>query len=535
MKKTIGLFLSIGLLTTGVVDAKQSKNKEYLQNTHEGWDVRPYEATWSKADPKNGSERRRPARDAADIIVDESEMSQSLKNFRDELVGENAFSGKGVKTGDQLASLIEKYLKRKNPNNPNEMSFATLDNDTKFFLAPLYAVAPLRGIVWRTRKLFEVKELGKIVMNKAIHGQAVQLVRNVIGAIDIYLPTDQWDAAVEFLTEPVVLPKGEKAQFETVFEFQRFIANDYIPGLRLAIDEVKALKDRESEKIYVFDNKMAFGPGVFRDNIKRFIGHGKAEKELVLSALTRLLFDAYVFCAYDQSEMIAYVGNVGRHFGIDLLQTKRNSNEFGMTDLDRRNIVKGLVNKGSWLKRVKHTIPSGPYAGQEFGKLYLAWSFWALSDSVKYLNDAYNDLQSPTNSKMLLNSKYFDGTDNTDIKLAIDNMMSAINGPATYTSRITGEPVTVNLQNFYLVDPPDSLFGLYAIDFEPGNIELTKNGISFRDYKAGRARAWDNNEWSRLVVSAKGQKADYMKTAKRVLNTTKGLGNMFGVIDLYIR
>ncbi len=534
MKKTLGIFLSIGLLTTGVVNAKKSINKDNLEKVHEDLDVRPFEATWSKAETKTGSERRRPARDAGDLDVEESDMSQTLKDFRDELIGEKAFEGKGVKTGVQLVSLLEKYLKRES-SKPDEMTFAKLHNDTKFFLAPMYAVAPLRGIVWRTRKLFEVKKLGSILANKATHGQAVQFVRNVIGAIDIYLPTDQWDAAVEYLTESVVAPKGEKAQFETVDDFQSFIAKYYIPGLHQAIQEIKALPDLEPEKVYVFDNKIAFGPGVFKGNIKRFVGHGKAEKEIVLSSLYRLLFDAYVFCAYDQSEMIAFVGEVGRKFGIDMLKSDRDSNEFGMTDLERKTIVKKLVDKGHWLKRKTQPVSIGDNKTEEYGRYYLRMGFKALKFSIDYLNDAYKDLQNPTNSKMLLNSKYFDGTANTDIKSAIDNMMSAIAGEETYISRITGDPVTVNLPNFYLKAPPDSLFSLYAIDFEPEDVKLKERCASCRDYKAGRARAWNNDEWSRLVVSAKGQNPDYMKTAKRVLNTTKGLGNMFGVIDLYIR
>ncbi len=442
-----------------------------------------------------------------------------------------------------MANLIGMYLQEV-PGGV--FNFSQRDNDTKYFLAPLYAVKPLRGIIWRVRKLFEVNEPGATLANKATHGQAVQLVRTVVAAMDTFFPEKQWDAAIQFFTEPIRVAEGEKAQFENMFEFQTFISDKYIPGLVKAIEEIEKLYKAEPEKEYVWDNKIGYGKSAFKDGIQRYAGNQKIEKEMVLAGLNRMLFEAYVFCAYDQSELIAFVGELGKKFGIDNLLESRKDNEFGVTDHERYEIVKSLTEKGTWLQIHKETIPTvavnlkkGEVKRSTVGKCYMINAFASLENSVEYMSRAYEGLQARGNEEwnpfLIFDPKFFNGTENQDIKDAIDNMKGAVWGKKGFRNRISGEYVEVNLMDFYVKNPPETLFDLYANDFKKGEPIKSKNGKTYRDYRVGSATSWNNDKWKTLIPTAAGKPAGYMKSAKRVLLTTKGVSNMFGMIEIFVR
>jgi hypothetical protein len=187
-------------------------------------------------------------------------------------------------------------------------------------------------------------------------------------------------------------------------------------------------------------------------------------------------------------------------------------------------------------------------------------AYLALRTSVVYLDKSYKHLQGVgPNSTMFLNPKYFDGTENPDIDLAVKNMLELLpeppkgsvsismkseewdelyknaRHPVTLTSRVTGESVTVDVPGFY-AKPPQNLFSLMATDFEDSNShQLTKFGKTYRNYKAGRAKAWNNDQWRTLVPSASGKDPSYMRDARRIIEANQGMFALFGKLDIFIR
>lgn len=289
MKNFIRTFAGLGFLVGSLAyDAKQSTGTSKY-NDFNGWDLTVVEYADSKTAVADKEKRKTASeqRPASEMQFKESNITPGVREFREKLLGEKGFHA--VVTGEQLANLIKDFLEPE--------KFKTLDNDTKFFLAPLYAVIPLRGIVWRSRKLFETAGIG----NKATHGQSVQLVRNVMKAVDTFFPAHQWDAAMEYLTEPHPDPKVR--QFENIYELQKFVVNEYIGGLRKAENVLQELYSQNPSGIYVWDSKISFGQSAFQDGIRRYVGFGKAEMEIALSGIHRMMFEGYTFVAYDQNQL----------------------------------------------------------------------------------------------------------------------------------------------------------------------------------------------------------------------------------------
>lgn len=465
---------------------------------------------------------------AADRVFTESDLSPDMICFRAEMIGgtcaknSKTMTYQGVKTGAELAALLKRSADPKN--------YATYSDDLKYFLAPLHIAIPLQGIVWRVRPIFEKSGMG----NKATHGQSVQLVRNVVTAMKTMFPTDQWKAGVEFFTQP----SPDFPQMKSVRELQRFMITHYVKAVVDSKDKIEALYKTNPDAIYTWDNKIGYGTGTFDDGLNRFVGHGRAEKEISLAVANSMIHDAYFFSAYNQDYIIQYAKEIGQAFGIDSLPSAIASEDMGVTSEERSRISRKLVSKG-WMSGYAYKVKGEDGKETMLYQLYMDNAWDARRQSVGYFNRAYKSLQGADASHtMLLNPLYFQPISNKNLEPAVRNMNAIIEKSTSLRSPVTGESVEVDLAKLYKPAPESlAVFLPNGWDHQlPSEIKDSVTGEKYRNYLRGRATSWDNSPkaWGALIPSAQGQSPDYMAKARRVIATSRGASGLFGVVNAFV-
>lgn len=407
--------------------------------------------------------------------------------------------------------------------------YDSLSEDTRYFLAQMHTTLPLRGIVWRLRPLFESSK--GFLGNKSTHVTAVQAVRSSITALKMFLPTNQTDAVIQYFTEPSV-EMSKDDQFKSIADFQNYLVSDFLPVLKQSTDRIVALTKNSSDKVFVWDNKMAFGRGSFEDDIQRFVGHGPAEMNFVVASMYRAYHDVLVYCAYNQDYAIKLAGEIGSHLGIDSSIFSSKKKDLGITDQERIALIKRAANKKNFLE-IRN------YEGSKYGSNLLSLAYSALKNSVVYAERSYEYLQGRDASKtMSLNPVLFNQDVAPNLDKGIKNMKAVVQGMAEVRDPVTGDTVALNLPAFYK-EPPASLTSLMAVQFEGGDVQkVIKNtkgeSLLVRNYLHGRSIAWDNSTWKKYVPSAEGKKGDYMAEARRIIQYSFGTSMVFGIPDMFV-
>lgn len=448
---------------------------------------------------------------ASDMAFNGSDVSSDFQKLREEWLK--------CTTGDQMEALLKKsYVNYKN-----------FSEDTQYFLAQMHTALPFRGIIWRLRPLFENSK--GFLGNKSTHVAAVQAVRSSISALKMFLPTQQTDAAIQYFTEPSVeMTKAD--QFQSVAEFQKFLMEKFIPILNESTSKITSLTKNSSDKVFVWDNKMAFGRGSFEDEIQRYVGHGPAEMNFVIASLYRAHHDVLVYCAYNQDYSIKLAGEIGSHLGIDSSIFASKKKDLGITDAERVKLVRTAARKNSFLELRN-------YNGSDYGSRLLKQAYIALKNSVVYAERSYDYLQGRDASKaMSLNPILFQPEVAPNIEKGLKNMKAVVSGPAEVRDPVTGDTVSLNLPAFYQ-DPPASLTALMPTQFESGAVKKTiknKKGESLevRNYLSGRSIAWDNSSWKKYVPSAEGKNGNYMAEARRIIQYSFGTSMVFGLPEMFV-
>jgi hypothetical protein len=412
----------------------------------------------------------------------------------------------------------------------SQAKYTTYSPDTKYFLAQMHMALPLRGVVWRMRKLFENNK--KFMGNKSTHVMAIQAIRGAVTGLKDFLPTKQTDAGIEFFTEPSVSMSSSQ-QFQSINEFQKFLIEEVVPALNQATSRIIAIQKSAPENNFIWDNKIAFGTGTFEDEVNRYVGNGPAEINFVIASLYKSYHDILVYCAYNQDHAIKVAGEMGSHFGIDSGIFSSKGDDLGITDKERVSIQRKAVTQ-------HHFLELQNYGDSKFGSDSMKQAFTALKNSVVYSERSYDYLQTKEASQaMALNPVLFQPELGKNLDKGLKNMKAIVSGMTEVRDPVTGETVTLNLPAFYN-QPPQSLGALMATNFEDGEVEkviTNKKGeaLKVRNYTRGRAIAWDNNAWKSFVPSAQGQKAGYMTEANRIINYSFGSSTVFGLTGLFVQ
>jgi hypothetical protein len=503
--KSIGLAL---VLSTSAFAAKTTKEdfKNYKI---------PHVEEASFEDPEFMKEKKEWTKSkrkiASDMSFNGADVSNDFQKLREEWLK--------VKSGDEMEALLKK----------SHANYNAFSEDTKYFLAQMHTAIPFRGIIWRLRPLFENSK--GFLGNKSTHVTAVQAVRGAVTGLKMFLPTKQSDASIQYFTEPSVeMTKAD--QFQSIAEFQKYLMDSVIPVVNESIVRLQVIAKGGSQKVFVWDNKMAFGRGTFEDEVQRFVGNGAAEMNMAIAALYRAHHDIYVYCAYNQESSIKVAGEIGSHLGVDSSIFSSKKNDLGITDQERVAIVKGAASKNSFLELRN-------YGGSTYGSQLMKQAWVALKNSVVYSERAYDYLQGREGSKAMgINPMFFQQETAPNISKGISNMKAVVQGPAEVRDPVSGDTVTINLPAFYK-EPPQSLSELMATSFEGGEVQKTiknKQGESLvvRNYLHGRSIAWDNSAWKKYVPSAEGKGSNYMSEARRIIHYSLGTSMVFGLPDMFV-
>jgi hypothetical protein len=423
-----------------------------------------------------------------------------------------------AKTADQLDALLVEA----------EKNWGSFSLDLKYFTANLLVARPLRGLIWRMRPLFETG--GLFSGNRATHGAAVYFLRQMATGIDTFFPTDQWEAGFAYLTEPST--KMTKAQqFKTVREFQKFLATEFVAALQTAAGRSDSVIAAAGKEPLVWDRQMVYGTATFEDGAKRYVGFGPAEIYFSTAVLYRGIHDALVFTAYNQDDLINLAGRLGKRFGID---AAIQGADIGTTAQQRVAIINESVTNSGFLKLQD-------YKGSNYGSKAMKDALAYLVASVKYDQKGYEYLKDPSRNtdSYVLNGLHVQPRSAPHLKRAVDNMVAVVSGETEVRDPVSGDKVRVNLPAFYN-NPYPNLAVLMANDFDKKAPETTITNekgekLSYRNYLHGSANSWDNGRWSKIVPSAQSQKADYMKTAKRVIFYSIGTPLVAGPVTLFVR
>lgn len=503
LKQAISLLVLLSLSTT--IHAAPKSAPAW---TPDYW-VPTVEDSWASA-PATASNPKRKIASAQ--TFSESDLSADFKNLRTEWLK--------VNNPDQLEALLKKSYD----------NYAAYSDDTKYFLTQAHLALPLRGIVWRLRPLFE--KGGAFLGNKSTHVSAVQILRAVASTVEMALPTDQAEATFRYFTEPST-DMTSASQFKSVAQFQNFLSSEMAKKLMESITRLNVIASKNADNIFVWDNKMIFGTGTFRDDIQRYAGHGIAEMHLSLAGYYRSLHGILVFSAYNQDLMLQVSKKISGHFGQDSMSVfGKEKEDLGLTDQERVAVIKEFTGKG--YLSLKDT-PTNPY-----GSSMMKQAYNALSNYVYHAKMGYQALQGKdANPSMALNPIHFSVESQSHLQSGISNMEAVVKGQTEVRDPVTGKSVVVNLPEFYK-NPPKSLSGLMATEFEQGENEKSikaKNGetLKVRNYYKGRSIGWNNDAWKAYVPSAAGQPSNYMAEARRIIRYSRGTSLVMNLPALFVR
>ncbi|MEA9356998.1 hypothetical protein SHI21_12305 [Bacteriovorax sp. PP10] len=506
LKQTLSALVVLSLSTSVVTAAPKTVAQPQFD-----YSVLSIQDNWATADkaPATPASKRKIA---SLQTFSESDLSADFKKLRAEWLK--------VQDPDQLEGLLKKSY----------ANFDSYSDDTKYFLTQAHVALPLRGIVWRLRPLFE--KGNSFLGNKATHVSAIQILRSVAGTIDMALPTDQAKATFRYFTEPSA-DMSNASQFKSIAEFQSFLGNEMAKKLYESTTRIEALIAKDSSKIFVWDNKMLFGTGAFRDDIQRYSGHGAAEMHLAASAYYRSLHGILVFCAYNQDLALDVAKKMGAHVGQDSISILgKEKEDLGLTDEERVGVMTEFTKKKFLSLR---DMPNNPY-----GTNMMKQAYTALKNYVLHAKKAYELLQDKdANPAMALNPIHFSSESQAQLGKGISNMVAVVKGEAEVRDPVSGKSVTVNLPAFYN-NPPQNLGVLMANKFEQGANEKTikaKNGdlLKVRNYDKGRSIGWNNDAWKTFVPSAAGQSSDYMAEARRIMRYSRGTSLVMNLPTLFVR
>ena len=428
------------------------------------------EADWTKK-RKEAEARaaRAPARTEA--IEPDPKVSPKLDELRTEF----------LKISDTKA--LDAFITRAE----DEAEFKKLPVDAKFVAAQLPMLKVFKGVLFRIRPFMEA--------NNAVHSMALSMVRQMVTANRLFLPTTQWTVIEKYITEPQddmpqVNPKAKGGLVETIRihdpnELQMFLFNQVYYGLAAVTAKMIAIENEVGEGKFYFDNKFVYGPASFQDNLDRYRKLGKAEIQVTLSNLYASLASLRVTLSYTLTGMLPTMGKVGRIYGVD-----------GFLDGVQGAPAKQRVTVLKENKDIFLLKKNGP----ENMKRALSM----LKASVEYAHDAKIQLKKRGgNEQYVLDATFLKDLDRR-AELSYEVQSRMLKGPTYIHSQVTGNAIKVNLPEFYN-NPPADLKVFLPTGFQGGSRDLpasvkiagSQQSVNYRNYHEGEANAWNIPEYKK--------------------------------------
>ncbi|MEK7358439.1 MAG: hypothetical protein AAB250_18490 [Bdellovibrionota bacterium] len=375
--------------------------------------------------------------------------------------------------------------------------------DTKLFAAQAVTLIPLRGFVWR---MIPVAEKAKIT-----HSAVLTMVKQIASGIGVYLPTQQWKAAFDFVSLPFMRSGAVAVQFQSEVQVQAFLTKYVLPAAITAVRRVQKI-DLKGKEV-VWDNQLLYGPASFQDDLDRYRLIGEIEKTIVQANIHSTIAQLAFARAYTAQGTNDVVENIGRLYGIDGFMWQRVE---GAPAKDRVGVMRS-AKFAKW----GTLVSDGPN-----------WTKAALSNiraSARLMSGVWNQIQRrPMGEGWSVDPTFFQSRDIVRTgDMRVEDVVAMTKGPAKIRSAVTGETVMVNMPAFY-ENPPRDLKALLATGFneEPEwktiNFKVAGKDVPVkaRNYESGSATNWDINQYRTFLPEARN--GGDVKRAARVLSQSFG-------------
>lgn len=504
---------------------KTSKTKNFSKYEEAVLKEAPYDDSWKKDFPRYSAALEEKSAKA----MKQQESQRKLASDMDQEFYENKMSG-------PLRQFREKFLKVTSAQQLDELiveankNYEAYPHDLKFIAAQIIPLRSLRGIIWRLTPAADT--------SKAIHSFLLTQVKNIAVNLQLLLPTDQWQAGFDYVTQPFVedgqfpffrkgnivgqFPKGSEKDIQT------YIRTTVIPMMRTSADRLERVN--LTEKLGVWDNKLLYGTGSFPSTIDRYALFGEVEKHAALSNIYAALSELNFQSAYSMSGSLEMTNEISKLYGYDSLFSKID----GVPASKRVPVIKSYSD---WGVRFSD------------GKKWTADALFFMSKSIDHGDKMWEGMKKRPVSESFMMTNAYALPFQRPIGARFDNLKRLIGQPdevhrviageiskETFTqnppeihSFITDETATVNLKEFYL-NPPQDLKDLYATGFEDGSemksTDLMNHGkkvsVEYRNFLHGRGNEWNLSVYKNYFPNVKTNK-DLEKTV-RVL--TQGWGTL---------
>jgi hypothetical protein len=436
---------------------------------------------WMKDDffkQEKASARTRASRSVATASeVNDQMLSPKFKEVRAEFLK--------IKTGNELKTFIAKL----------DANYANYPDDLKLMTAML---TPLLKF-----KAFTYKIYPFVAKEKITHSVMLSQVQNFASFMNMNLPTQQWRAGFDLVTEPS--DEEDLKRFENASSVQLFMAQEIYPAYRTAANRIKQLNF--SKNTIVWDNQIFYGTASFSDNLNRYQLIGEAEKYSILASLHYSLADICKFVSYNIDDLLPFISQVAKLYGYDSFLSAVD----GVTAEKIANVYKSP--KFSNLFKIHPN-----------GQSQINLSFKHIKEGSRNLNLAWIELRDRQDrNQAFIRSAMFTPFSQV-IENQIEGIQNVLEGKTSVRSDITGEMITVDLPAFYAQAPTD-LKELLPIEFDksPRMVDYKvqmKNGktksVEFRNYFSGRSTNWKMPAYKNLFPEL--TKGSDIAQAMKILN-----------------
>ncbi len=415
-------------------------------------------------------------------------MSPEYRKFRDRFLA--------IKSGAEIDPLLDEL----------DANFEEHPADLKLLAANLIPLRAFRGYVYR---LVPVVSRAKVT-----HSILLTFVQGFNAMQRVYLPTEQWKAGFEYVTQPFSV---KDVQFKSVNEVQDYLITRVYSELMRAARRVAALD--LSQKPVVWDNQLLYGTASFVDEGQdRYRLVGEAERRANLSAIHATLHNVVVFRAYSADRFFEMMDALGKLWGVSALFWEPVD---GATSRARVQVLRKFPENFRLVAN---------------GARYMSVAHRHLKHSVYQASLSWNEIKDQPASKTQMMDAGIFRPFTREIGLAMDKWVEVVEARAEVRSAVTGETVVVDLPAIYR-QPPASLQSFLPTQFDEASEWSTRNledgkRIRFRNYAWGSATGWDQAAYRPYFPDLDSKKN--VADAARILSQAWGGGLIGGPLALFV-
>lgn len=463
------LFLALLLPTLSFGATARPKKTPKVLKTWVRLDIQPFDEKMANL-PAAG-------RKVANYSEDPASYDELVKSFNN------------LKTSAELEAFINLNKQRLN-------SFS--DPSSVFFLSHVTALQPLRGIVWRSRGLFESNG-GK---NRLSQSVIVTQLKNYAGFLSIVNPSETQAAVFDYLVAPYSVDGALPDKIESEPQLQAWMEESLKPAVITLKNKLNTIPAGSEIK---WNQQINFGAKSFSDGVERDLIFGTEEVQMLVASYELNAAQINMFCAYNQTGAMDFAQDVGKLHGFDGFI-------FNNVDGVTSNEVASVVRANKYAELWTLNPDFGQEAMKEAGTL--------ITSAVYRSENAWNRFSKRDEDGEFALSSLIAQVGKKGASATFLNTKRALKGEKI-RSAITGEIVKFNAPKFFN-DSPADLKAFYPTKFiknKNKEVVLSLNGqnkkVSYRDYTNGTGAGWNVAEYQKYFEVANDGD---IKRSLRVMN-----------------